>query len=59
MFLMMESFYSPSDLGFEKVKQLLIKGGSTVGESAGMFIIFSGTGRKAQTALCGKCTDGA
>jgi hypothetical protein len=56
---MMESFYSPSDLGFEKVKQLLIKGGSTVGESAGMFIIFSGTGRKAQTALCGKCTDGA
>lgn len=45
-----ESFYSPSDIGFEKVNSSELRGGATVGESAGMFIdILGGQGSKAQT----------
>jgi len=47
-----ESFYSPEDLGLEKVSSAELKGGLTVGESAGLFInILGGEGSKAQTSV--------
>lgn len=45
-----ESFYSPSDIGFQKVNSSELKGGLTVGDSARMFIdILGGQGSRAQT----------
>ncbi len=39
-----ENFYSPEDLGYSKLSQAELKGGSTVEESAGMFINILGAG---------------